>query len=533
MQARCAEIPVFKLFKYGTSSFSSVGGLECIAPIIQTIPDVPKPTQAQIKGHIPKWINGSILQVGAGKFEFGQDKYNSWFDGMALMSKFTVKDGSVTYSSRFLESDTYKRNKEENRITVSEYGTLASPNSSVQNSEIPLSDNCNTSWVTYKGDYYVTRENNFMHKVDIDTLESLGKVNWSEFISGCSASVHPHYEKDGATINMVTSCEAEGIRYKIIRIPHGKSHPGDTLEGARVIGSVTPTDRTRINYFHSFGMTENYIIFVEQPLMLNMSPEKALIDSFCLESDKPIVFHVVNKHTGKPHSMTFYTEPFLCFHHINAFEDQGNIVMDLCCLRDIGYLPIYTLENMRKSGRALEELYEKTVKAYPRRFVLPLDTQDVDLKPMEYSSAAVRRRDDGQAWCTPEDLHDDSLTLCGLQFPVINYSKYNTKKYRYVYGCGYHHLIGDSLIKMDLKTKRYKVWKDRGFYPSEPVFVPYPDSDREDQGVILSSVVTPHQNLNAFLLVLDAMDFSEIGRAELPVRMPYSFHGTFVSNNPE
>lgn len=53
--------------------------------------------------------------------------YNHWFDGMALMHRFQIEDGQVTYRSRFLRSDSYKQNSEKNRIMVSEFGTLALP----------------------------------------------------------------------------------------------------------------------------------------------------------------------------------------------------------------------------------------------------------------------------------------------------------------------------------------------------------------------------------------------------------------------
>lgn len=63
-----------------------------------------------------------------------------------------------------------------------------------------------------------------------------------------------------------------------------------------------------------------------------------------------------------------------------------------------------------------------------------------------------------QVFCQHEDLHGDDLReFGGLEFPQINYSRCNTKPYRYFYGCGFRHLVGDSLLKMDLKDKTFKV----------------------------------------------------------------------------
>lgn len=63
-----------------------------------------------------------------------------------------------------------------------------------------------------------------------------------------------------------------------------------------------------------------------------------------------------------------------------------------------------------------------------------------------------------QIFCTHEDLHGEEIHhYGGLEFPQINYGKYNTRPYRFFYGCGFRHLVGDSLIKMDLQGKHMKV----------------------------------------------------------------------------
>lgn len=54
-------------------------------------------------------------------------RFNHWFDGMALLHQFKISNSQVTYKSRFLSSDSYQANKENNRITVSEFGTITLP----------------------------------------------------------------------------------------------------------------------------------------------------------------------------------------------------------------------------------------------------------------------------------------------------------------------------------------------------------------------------------------------------------------------
>ena len=121
---------------------------------------------------------------------------------------------------------------------------------------------------------------------------------------------------------------------------------------------------------------------------------------------------------------------------------------------------------------------------FPRRFVLPLnvncDTAYKQNLNTRHSSTATairtgrntvsvgtgagssRARQPSclarQVCCTHQDLHGEDLhRYGGLEFPQINYGSYNARPYRYFYGCGFRHLVGDSLIKMDVSSKSMKV----------------------------------------------------------------------------
>uniref|UniRef100_A0A8D2FP56 Carotenoid-cleaving dioxygenase, mitochondrial n=2 Tax=Theropithecus gelada TaxID=9565 RepID=A0A8D2FP56_THEGE len=477
-------LPVFKRYMGNTHQkkaiFGQCRGLPCVASLLTTVEEAPRGISAQVSGHFPKWLNGSLLRIGPGKFEFGKDKYNHWFDGMALLHQFRMAKGTVTYRSKFLQSDTYKANSAKNRIVMSEFGTLALP------------DPC--------------------------------KNVFERFMS--------RFELPG---------KAAGFSYKVIRVPPEKVDLEETIHGAQVICSIAPTEKGKPSYYHSFGMTRNYIIFIEQPLKMNLWKiatskirGKAFSDGISWEPQCNTRFHVVDKHTGQLLPGRYYSKPFVAFHQINAFEDQGCVIIDLCCQDNGRILEVYQLQNLRKAGEELDQVYNSAGRSFPRRFVLPLNVslnapEGDNLSPLSYTSASAVKQADGTIWCSHENLHQEDLEKeGGIEFPQIYYGQFSGKKYRFFYGCGFRHLVGDSLIKVDVVNKTLKVWREDGFYPSEPVFVPVPGTNEEDGGVILSVVITPNQNESNFLLVLDAKNFEELGRAEVPVQMPYGFHGTFI-----
>ncbi|NXA74569.1 BCDO2 oxygenase, partial [Thryothorus ludovicianus] len=325
----------------------------CISPLVQSVEETPQPIPAKIKGHIPKWINGNLLRNGPGKFEFGNDKFNHWFDGMALLHQFQLAHGTVTYRSRFLQSSSFLRNSQHSRIVASEFGTLAMP------------DPCKSLFGRFLSRFEPPPLPRAAPSGSSALTENLWhlQVDWSKFIAVNGATAHPHYEADGTTYNMGNSYGKHGSSYNIIKVPPQESGHGDTLEGATVLCSIPPMDRTKPSYYHSFGMTENYIIFIEQPLKLNLLKiitsklcGKAIYDGISWEPQHNTHFHVVNKHTGEVLRGQWSSKPFVSFHQINAFEERGCVVLDLCCQDEGTSLALYTLQNLRRSGEGLDQV---------------------------------------------------------------------------------------------------------------------------------------------------------------------------------
>lgn len=528
-------------------------GLESLAPLVTSVEETPDPIPTTVQGTIPSWINGSFLRNGPAKFEFGNDRYVHWFDGMAMMHRFHIKDGNVTYSSCFLRSDSYVQNAEKNRIVVSEFGTLALPDPCknifarfFSRFQIPkATDNASVNFVKYKGDYYVSTETNYMRRIDPQSLETKEKVDWTKFVAVNSATAHPHYDQEGATYNMGNSYGKHGFFYNIVRVPPPDETAAKTdcadLSGAKVICSIPAAEPRKPSYYHSFVMSENYIVFVEQPIKLDLLKfmlyriqGKSFHKVMTWEPKYNTVFHLVNRHTGKASEVRYQCAPMFTLHQINAYEDNGFLVMDMCCGDDGDAVGEFTLENIRrKSGEEMDKFYNGLCRNLPRRYVLPLNVDeqaplDQNLITLNRYTATAVKTKPKEVFLTHEELHDDTLLQYGgLEFPQINYAEYNGRPYRYFYSCGFGHVFSDSLLKMDVHTKELKVWRYPGLYPSEPVFVASPRATEEDDGVVLSVIITPRKEKSTFLLVLDAKTFTELGRAEVPVNIPYGTHGVF------
>ncbi|KAF6035553.1 BCO2 [Bugula neritina] len=101
---------------------------ECpISPLFECFPECLVDVFADVQGVIPPWLSGSLVRVGPGKFKYGEQEVKHWFDGAGILHKFSVAEGRVTFQSKFIESEAYKNNTAQQRITVAEFGTSITP----------------------------------------------------------------------------------------------------------------------------------------------------------------------------------------------------------------------------------------------------------------------------------------------------------------------------------------------------------------------------------------------------------------------
>ncbi len=76
-----------------------------------------------LAGELPSWLNGSLLRTGPAKFEIGEQRMRHWFDGLAMLHRFSIADGRVSYGNRYLHSRSYRAAQEQGRLVYGEFAT--------------------------------------------------------------------------------------------------------------------------------------------------------------------------------------------------------------------------------------------------------------------------------------------------------------------------------------------------------------------------------------------------------------------------
>lgn len=453
-----------------------------------------------VQGVIPSWLGGSLLRTGPAKFEVGKYRYNHWFDGLAMVHRFGFSEGRVNYSNRYLRSDAYCQAMATGEIRHSEFATNPRSNLVQRLRGLfgsRLTDNCDVSVGEIAGCAVSYTETRHPLKFDAQTLETLGHYDYDEApgdsLPGTVSTAHPKYDAGrNCWYNYMIDFGRES-RYCIFRI--------DNATAEQKLLATIPVKSPA--YIHSFGMSERFLILVEYPLVVNplrlRFSGEPFIRNYRWKPEKGTHFHVIEKGTGRlVKSAT--SDAFFSFHHVNAFEQGQQVCIDLIVYPNNQVIDELFLDRLRN-----EDPVQMT--GTLARFCLNLQA------PGEVDALAQRV------------LSDEAI-----EFPQINPS-YSSRTYSYVYGTGLEKKDGfnDSLVKIDVGTGEAKIWHQPDCYPGEPIFVPTPDAEREDDGVLLSVVLDAHAN-RSFLLCLNAASMQELGRAQVRHHIPFGLHGTYFSD---
>ncbi|HYB24135.1 MAG TPA: carotenoid oxygenase family protein [Solirubrobacteraceae bacterium] len=476
-----------------------------------------------LTGELPAWLTGSLLRTGPAKFELGADTASAggaqhmrhWFDGLAMLHRFTIDRGHVSYGSRFLESRSYRAARAQGEIVYGEFATdpcrsLFKRVQTLFTGGGVLTDNANVNVARLGERFIAMTETPLPVQFDPHTLRAAGVRPFKA--PGQLTTAHPHLDRSsGGMLNYAAKLGPRSS-YRFFAIDPAPS-AGAAGAKPRVIASLPVREPA---YMHSFGLTERWLVLAEFPLVVNplalALSGRPYIENYRWKPELGTRFTLVDRRTGETVG-GFATDACFAFHHVNAYEasspegDGEEVVVDLCAFAD---------------ATIVEDLYLERLRAG---------------KPVSAAALTRFRLRRADRSVSRERLADEDIEL-----PRINYARCNERPYRHVWGVG----AGPSgwlerVVKIDTHARSTLSWSQDGCYPGEPVFVACPQDvappasspagdaqiRAEDDGVLLSVVLDARAG-SSFLLVLDARDLSEIARAHVPHHIPFGFHGQFA-----
>ncbi|KAK4419952.1 Carotenoid cleavage dioxygenase 8B, chloroplastic [Sesamum alatum] len=467
--------------------------------------------ELQVQGQIPLWLNGTYLRNGPGLWHIGDYNFRHLFDGYATLVRLHFDNGRLVMGHRQIESEAYKAAKKNNKLCYREFSEIPKPDNFLAYigelanlfSGASLTDNANTGVVKLGDGRVVCLTETVKGSIVIDpnTLDTLGRFEYSDNLGGLIHSAHP-IVTDREFLTLLPDLINSG--YLVVRMEAGTNE-------RKVMGRVSCQGGPAPGWVHSFPVTEHYVVVPEMPLRYCaqnlLKAEPTPLFKFEWHPHSKAYMHVMCKASGNIVA-SVEVPLYVTFHFINAYEEKDEdgrvtaIIAD-CCEHnaDTSILQKLTLRDLRSfSGQ------DVLPDARVGRFRIPMDGS-------RYGSL--------EPALDPNE-HGRGMDMCSMNPAFLG------KKYRYAYACGAHRPCNfpNTLTKIDLVEKKAKNWFDEGSIPSEPFFVPRPGATEEDDGVVISMI--SDRNGEGYALLLDGSTFEEIARAKFPYGLPYGLHGCWV-----
>ncbi|WP_026732141.1 carotenoid oxygenase family protein [Fischerella sp. PCC 9605] len=462
-----------------------------------------------IEGHIPTELNGTLFRNGPGLLDVNGQPVHHPFDGDGMISRITFSNGRAHFRNRFVRTAEYLQEQKAGKILYRGVFGTQKPGGWLANAfDFKLKNIANTNVIYSGGKLLALWEAAEPHRLDPYTLETLGKEYFNGVLSeGEAFGAHPRFDPsshfDDGEPCLVNFSIKPGLSTTI------------TIFELDTTGKVVRKHAHSVPDFafiHDFAITPNYCIFFQNPVAFNPIPfalgMRGAGECIKFQPNQPTRIIIIPRRSplksplnkgGKTEVEILETHSGFVFHHVNAFEQDNEIIIDSIC-------------------------YESLPEVEPES-----DFRQVDFEALK----------PGQIWRFHLNPHKKTVQRQLLEsrcceFPSVHPQKVG-RPYRYFYIGAAHAPSGNAplqaFLKIDLESGERQLWSaaPRG-YASEPVFVRRPNSQNEDDGWVLALVYDAACD-RSDVVILDARNFNQgpIARLHLKHHIPYGLHGNFTS----
>ncbi|DBA84901.1 TPA: hypothetical protein ACH3X1_005915 [Trebouxia sp. C0004] len=494
--------------------------------------EVLEPRRCEVEGIVPSWLEGNLFRNGPGVWDIetkGGQTYSvaHWFGGLTVMHKFQITAGKVTYRNRHLNREAEHYIQAENQepgvmlwsdpcgtllgraFSLFKQAAVKGPSSfegyTDPQTGKPGNPNVGVTVGKYRDNQLVTRTDaNVLLSLDPEDLTVTNKLNYTSILPEAKGvNSASHVERDdvkGLTYDFTMDFTA-----RLKGMYHLFCIPDDVRQEPYLLAKIQDDPC----YIHSFASTENYLILMVWPCVmdpLRMMINRSVFHDLQWMPEKGVKLHVVDKRKGgKGHVATYRHDAFFAFHQINAVESGDDLLLDVSAYSDNQILVQLHRTNMLFGLNPMAA-------AIPTRITLPN-------LPAAMADGKNSIKDATSRMLAAEQFGFELFTI---------HPDLKCKPYRYCWGtsCQPGESYFTCLVRLDVESGAHQIWQEEGTYPGEPIFVPRPGGGQEDDGLLLSVVLAGVQK-RSFLLLLDASNMREVARAWTKDPVALGFHGHF------
>ncbi len=438
--------------------------------------------QLRIEGEIPTKLVGAFMRDGP-NVAYQPNHYVYPLDGDGMVHAVYFKDGHVCYKNRWVQTSHLLTERKFGHTIYGSVGKLLEVPQEVIDAggePNPVRNTANTNVIYHGGKLLAMWEGGFPHLLNND-LSTVGPYDYDGALKpGDALTAHP---KVCPETGQLVSCTQ--------RWDSGNYYVQIFDKNARHLRTI-PVEFDRKGIIHDLQITDNYVIIFYAPAFHSVEKAMRGEDPFEWQPELGTKIIVVPR-DGNSDYRVFETDAFFSWHFCNGFEDGGKIVIDYIWINSIPFTQaqgtgvekqprrMYRMELDLATGQVSNERFSDVFAEFSR-----VDERRMG-KPYRYGFATCSNRDWG-------DAHGYN---CTGQF--------------------------------DFETGRTSLWEyGEEANAGEPVHVPNPDSDREEDGWLMCFVYNPGEG--AFLSILGAGDVTRgpVAKVHIPGRVPNGFHANWM-----
>lgn len=436
-------------------------------------------------GEIPHELDGVFFRNGPNPQYVFSEKYH-FFGGDGMIHALSFKGGQVCYQNKWIRTNKFNLERDARRSLFAGFREFGKSDPSVQNMR---AESANTNIISHGGKLLALQEAGMPYQLNPETLETIGAMSFDGQLKN-SMTAHPkidHVTGELIFYSYINPIETECIYYYV----------------ASKDGNITKCEKVDIPYLsllHDFAITKDYVIFPLFPLVMSYQRMFTGGELYQWEPELGSYFGIMPRDGNNQDVVWIHVPEASCLsiHTVAAYQEGNLVILDTMLADNI------------PSGANGFTADADSFPNYLTRWVFDISTKSFISKTV--------------------------LDDIPGEFPRID-DRFMGTKYRHAYIAAtlYSKWYGysfDAIVHYDLANNTKQI-HDFGFgnIPAEPIFVPRHIEASEGDGFLLTYVYREKED-RSDLVILDALhvDHDPLAIIQMPHRVPFGFHGSWVSD---